>query len=82
MLLLDRVGWHTTGRLPVPDNVTLVFLPSRSPELDPVENLWQYLRQTYLSNRVFDTCKAIIDDACEAWDRLIAEPWTLKSGVR
>jgi hypothetical protein len=43
VLLLDRAGWHTTDRLVVPKNLSLVFLPSRSPELNPVENIWQYL---------------------------------------
>ncbi len=46
VLLLDRAGWHTTGELKVPNNITLLFLPSRAPELNPVENLWQFLRQT------------------------------------
>ena len=61
VLLLDRAGWHTTGRLVVPKNITLVFLPSRAPELNPVENIWQYLRQNWLSNRVFETYEAIIE---------------------
>ena len=43
-LLLDQAGWHTTGRLVVPDNIVLVPLPPKSPELNPVENVWQYLR--------------------------------------
>jgi hypothetical protein len=46
VLLLDRAGWHTTGKLDVPDNITPIFLPSRAPELNPVENVWQYLRRT------------------------------------
>ena len=46
ILLLDRAGWHTTGKLDVPDNITPIFLPSRAPELNPVENIWQYLRRT------------------------------------
>src|SRR5215216_6685331 len=50
VLLLDRAGWHTTARLAVPKNITLIFLPSRAPELNPVENIWQYLRQNWLSN--------------------------------
>ena len=50
VLLLDRAGWHTTGKLDVPKNITPIFLPSRAPELNPVENVWQYLRQTWLSN--------------------------------
>jgi putative transposase len=79
VLLLDRAGWHTTSSLVVPKNLTLIFLPSRAPELNPVENIWQYLRQTWLSNRVFNTYEAIIDAACEAWNRLMAQPSTITS---
>ena len=79
VLLLDRAGWHTTVNLLVPKNLTLIFLPSRAPELNPVENIWQYLRQTWLSNRVFDTYEQIIDAACDAWRRLIAQPNTITS---
>ena len=79
VLLLDRAGWHTTEPLAIPKNITLVLLPSRAPELNPVENIWQYLRQNWLSNRVFDTYEAIIDAACEAWRRLIAQPETITS---
>ena len=60
VLLLDRAGWHTTGHLVVPKNLTLIFLPSRAPELNPVENVWLYLRQNWLSNRIFDTYEAIV----------------------
>ena len=79
VLLLDRAGWHTTGNLVVPKNVTLIFLPSRAPELNPVENLWQYLRANWLSNRVFDTYEDIIDAACDAWRKLIAQPEAITS---
>lgn len=83
VLLLDRAGWHTTGNLIVPKNMTLIFLPSRAPELNPVENIWQYLRQTWLSNRVFDTYEAILDATCEAWNSLMAQPQTITSiGIR
>ena len=83
VLLLDRAGWHTTAKLTVPKNLTLVFLPSRAPELNPVEQIWQYLRQNWLSNRVFDTYDQIIDAACEAWIRLLAQPDTITSiGLR
>jgi hypothetical protein len=74
VLLLDRAGWHTTGELKVPENMTLIFLPSRAPELNPVENVWQYLRANWLSNRVFETYDEIIDAACEAWNKLIDLP--------
>jgi hypothetical protein len=83
VLLLDRAGWHTTANLKIPKNMTLIFLPSRAPELNPVENIWQYLRQTWLSNRVFDTYDAILDAACEAWNSLMAQPQTITSiGMR
>jgi len=74
VLLLDRAGWHTTGMLTVPKNVTLIFLPSRSPELNPVEQIWQYLRSNWLSNRVFETYTDIVDAACDAWRRLVDSP--------
>lgn len=83
VLLLDRAGWHTTAKLKVPKNITLIFLPSRSPELNPVENVWQYLRANRLSNRVFESYDAIIDAACQAWRSLIAEPKAIMSiGMR
>jgi putative transposase len=79
VLLLDRAGWHTTQALVVPKNMTLIFLPSRAPELNPVENIWQYLRQNWLSNRVFHTYDDIIEAACDAWRKLIAQPETIIS---
>jgi hypothetical protein len=54
VLLMDRAGWHTTGTLDMPKNITPIFLPSRAPELNPVENIWQYMRANWLSNRVFE----------------------------
>ena len=83
VLLLDRAGWHTTGKLAMPKNITPILLPSRAPELNPVENVWQYLRQNWLSNRVFENYDAIIDAACDAWRRLVDQPETITSiGMR
>ena len=83
VLMLDRAGWHTAGKLTVPGNITLLFLPPRSPELNPTENIWQYLRQNQLSNRVFDTYEDILNAACQAWNRLIDQPWKIISiGLR
>ena len=79
VLLLDRAGWHTTAALTVPRNITMILLPSRAPELNPVENIWQYLRQNWLSNSVFDTYADIIDAACDAWRKLIGRPETITS---
>lgn len=83
VLVMDRAGWHATANLRMPKNITPIFLPSRAPELNPVENVWQYLRQNWLSNRVFDSYNAIIDAACEAWQKLLAAPQTITSiGMR
>ena len=78
-LFLARAGWHTTNKLQVPKNMTLILLPSRSPELNPVENIWQYLRANWLSNRVFETYDDIISAACEAWNKLTALPAVITS---
>lgn len=78
-VLMDRAGWHTTAKLNVPKNITIILLPSRAPELNPVENIWQYLRQNWLSNRVFDDYEAILDAASDAWNRLIDQPDTIRS---
>jgi transposase len=79
VLILDRAGWHTTKKLQVPDNITLLPLPPRSPELNPVENIWQFLRDNWLSNRIFQSYDQIVDLCCEAWNRLIDQPWTIMS---
>jgi hypothetical protein len=83
VLLLDRAGWRTTGKLAMPKDITPILLLSRAPELNTVENVWQYLRQNWLSNRVFEIDDAIIDAACDAWRRLIGQPETITSiGMR
>ena len=83
VLLLDRAGWHTTEKLTIPNNLTMILLPSRSPELNPVENIGQFLRANWLSNRVFQTYDEIIAAACEAWNKLTALPETITSiGMR
>jgi hypothetical protein len=83
VLLMDRAGWHTTANLDMPKNITPILLPSRAPELNPVENIWQYMRANWLSNRVFETYDDIVDTACEAWRKLITQPDTITSiGMR
>ncbi len=83
VVLMDQAGWHTTAKLTIPENITLMMLPPRSPELNPVENIWQYLRQNWLSNRVFKNYQEIVEAACEAWNKLIQQPNTITSiGMR
>jgi hypothetical protein len=83
VLLMDQAGWHITHALVMPDNLSIIPLPAKCSELNPVENIWQYLRSNWLSNRVFETYQAIIDAACEAWLRLVALPDQITSiGMR
>lgn len=79
MLVLDQAGWHTSRRLDVPANLTLVHSPPYSPELNPVEKLWQYPRERFFSHRVLPSLAAVIDAACDAWNRLVAEPGRIRS---
>lgn len=83
LVVLDQAGWHTSGQLKIPENITLLALPPRSPELNPVENIWQYIRDNWLSNRIFKSYDDIVNLACQAWNKLINQPWTIMSiGLR
>ena len=70
VLMLDQAGWHMTAKLAVPHNITLLPLPPRSPELNPVENVWQFIRDNWLSNRVFKSYDDIVALCCDAWNNL------------
>ena len=71
LVVLDGAGWHQTGgRLAVPDNVTLLHQPAYSPELNPVERVWLYLRERFLSFRLYRSEQAIVDALCAAWNAL------------
>src|SRR5438046_7925775 len=71
VLLLDQAGWHLSAKLDVPNNITLMPLPPKSPELNPVENIWQFIRDNWLSNRVFQSYDGIVDNWCFALIRLV-----------
>jgi transposase len=80
VLVLDNAGWHVAKALAVPANVTLLFLPPYSPELNPVERVWAYLRSHYLSNRTYADYDDLPAAADAAWLTLDAD--TLKSICR
>ena len=83
VLVLDGAGWHGLAALgEVPRNLTLLPLPPYSPELNPVENVWEYLRQNQLSLRVWPDYAAIVATCCEAWNALIAAPERIASITR
>ena len=79
VLLLDQAGWHLSNRLVVPATITLMSLPPKCPELNPVENVWQFIRENWLSNRVFPSYDNLLDHCCEAWNHLISQPWKIMS---
>jgi transposase len=83
VLLADQAGWHTASALVVPANISIVLLPARSPELNPAENVWQFMRDNWLSNRVFQSFDDILDHCSDAWNKLVDQPWRIKSlGLR
>ena len=71
---MDQAGWHLTPKLKIPDNISIIPIPSKSPELNPQEKIWQYMRHNWLSNRVFETYDEIVDHCCNAWNKLVAQP--------
>ena len=78
-----QAGWHGSRALVVPGNITLMPLPPKCPELNPVENVWQFMRDNWLSNRVFKSYDDILDQCCFAWNRLTDQPWQIMSlGLR
>ena len=74
VLLLDGAGWHGGKELAVPNNISLLKLPAYAPELNPAENIWEYLRGNRLSNTVFDGYSDIVDTCCDAWNSFIDDP--------
>jgi transposase len=83
VVILDQAGWHMSNRLNVSPNITLMPLPPKCPELNPVENLWQFMRDNWLSNRIFNSHDNIVDHCCYAWNSLVDQPWRIMSiGLR
>ena len=74
LIVLDRAGWHTTQRIKIFDNLSLLFLPAASPELNPVEQIWQQLRDHWLANRCYEDYEAIVEACCQAWNWFVDIP--------
>jgi hypothetical protein len=78
-LLVDPAGWHLSGKLRVPPNITLIPLPAKCPELNPQENIWQFMRDNLLSSRLSKSYDDIVDHYCDAWNKLIQQPGKIMS---
>ena len=74
VIIVDQARWHTSGLLEIPQNISLLPLPPYSPELNSQENVWQWIKDKYLSNRVFKTFEEINDAAVEGWNKFSHSP--------
>ena len=79
VLIMDCASWHKGTELKAPSNISILHLPPYSPELNPQEGIWQYLKDTFLSNRVFKDIDDITDACCHAWNALADCPELIKS---
>lgn len=66
IMIVDGAGWHKNQNLPLPSNLRLVFLPPYAPELNPVEHIWDDLREKFFHNSVFDSIEALEDHLVSA----------------
>jgi len=79
VVLMDQAGRHMTGKLNVPRNICIAVLLAKCPELNPVENIWKFIYDNWLSNRVFTSCEEIIDIYCEPRNKLVDQHWRIKT---
>ncbi len=82
VMIWDQAGFHISKKLKVPKNVTIVLLPPYSPELNPVENLWHYLRSHYWANRIYANYDALRYAAVDAWHKAVLNPAVIQSVCR
>jgi transposase len=83
VVMMDQASWHLSKRLAVPANITILPLPPKCPELNPTENVWQFIRDNWLSNRIFSCYDNVVDHCCYAWNKLEDQPWRIMSlGLR
>jgi len=73
VLIMDQAGWHKSQDLKIPENIKLFHLPPYSPQLNPIERLWQYIKKKYLSNRYLESYQDILNAGCDAWNSLTRE---------
>ncbi len=73
ILVVDGAGWHRSKQLLIPENISLCYLPPYSPELNPIERLWLYLKEKYLSFKTYDTLENILDAGQNAWQCLSSD---------
>lgn len=79
VMIMDAAGWHRANELTIPKNMCLIYLPPYSPELNPVEHLWSYVRNTYFGNKTFDSLGEVVDKLCFGLNELHKQTEVIKS---
>ena len=79
LLVCDMASWHTTDKLDIPDNMTLLPLPPYSPELNPAEQVWEVIRRDSLANRCFENYEELLAACCSAWNKFVEQAGVVSS---
>jgi len=79
VLFMDRAAWHCAGELKIPDNIRIEFLPAYSPELNPVEHIWDHVRENHFGNDVFPSLEAVEQRLCIGLRDCIERPDLMQS---
>lgn len=79
VMVMDKAAWHRSKGLVIPTNISIVHLPSYSPELNPTEQAWEYMKQMWLANCFFDDYDSLLSACCNAWNNFIGQTGRVKS---
>ena len=78
-LVIDNAGWHNSNKMIVPDNITLIPLPPYSPELNAMEQVWEWIKKRFLYNQCYSDYNDIVDKVCDAWNQISDNTDLMKS---
>ena len=79
VVIMDQASWHQIHLANDFKNITIIHIPPYSPELNPIEQVWQWLRQNKLANRCFENYHEIVDSVCEAWNSFCEDKHRVQS---
>jgi len=73
VIQVDQAGWHHSRALKVPDNIRLIEQPAHSPEVNPVEHLWEEVREKYFHNRAYPSLDLLMERLCDGLNTIAAD---------
>lgn len=73
IMQVDRAGWHRSRLLEIPENIRLIFQPPYSPEVNPVEHIWEEVREKHFANTIFSSLDNLQDHLCNALSKLSSQ---------